>query len=159
MTKAARPIGELIEDYENGKLEAMDELLPIVYNQLRKIARGQLNGRIGNCRSPTDLVHEAFMRLDRAEGVKPVDRAHFLAIASQCMRWILTDYAKGKRREKRGGVQVRLEFKDDLMGSDNKGIDLVLLNDLLEKLAKIDERLVRIIELRFLKWNEYRGNR
>ena len=151
MSKPARPIGKLVEDYESGNLEAMDELLPMVYSHLRKIARSQLRGRIGNYTiSPTELVHEAFLRLDHAEGVKPVDRNHFLAIASQCMRWVLADYAKGKHRAKRGGVQVKLQFKDELIGGTENDIDLVLLNDLLEKLAAVDARLVRIIELRFL---------
>lgn len=131
-----------------GRPEAVDELLPLVYAELHRIAQNALRGeRPDHTLQPTALVHEAYVRL--LQGQTPVfaDRAHFLGVASRLMRQILVDYARARRTQKRGSyLQVPLESEAGITPPHG---DLLELDEALDKLAREDQRLVRLIEMRY----------
>jgi RNA polymerase sigma factor (TIGR02999 family) len=137
---------------KDGPSNPFDQFIPVVYRQLRRIAQNQIRNRTpGQTLSPTDLVHEAFLRLRENKGIEMRDRSHFFAIAAQCMRWVLTDYAKAKGRAKRGGDLPRIRFQEELhVAGEGEDYDLAALDEVLEKLAEQDPRLSRVAELRFL---------
>src|SRR5947209_1126864 len=115
MGKPAEGITQLISQYRGGDKEAFDRLVTLVYDQLRRIAHNQMKRQgPAHTRAPTALLHEAFVRLAEKDGMVVKDRAHFFAVAAQCMRWILVDYAKAKKREKRGGAPVKVSFDENI---------------------------------------------
>jgi RNA polymerase sigma-70 factor (ECF subfamily) len=105
--------------------------------------------RAGHSLQATALVNEAYLRLIDTQHVKWQDRAHFLAMSARLMRRILVDWARSKRYEKRGGGALKVTFTEVLPASDERGHDLVALDDALEALAKLDERKSRVVEMRF----------
>jgi RNA polymerase sigma-70 factor (ECF subfamily) len=140
----------LLIAWGQGDDTALDQLIPIVHNELRRIARGCMAGEgAGHSLEVSALVNEAYLRLIEARGVKWQNRAHFLAIAARQMRRILVDFARSKRYQKRGGGAVRVTLADDVAVSNEPSRDLVALDDALEALAKFDERKSRVIEMRF----------
>jgi len=157
MPKSAnnKNMDSLVGAYKDGKHEALDEIIPLVYRQLRQMAQKQLS-RAGakQTLNPTELVHEVFLHMNGSEGLPVSDRAHFFAVAAQCMRWILIDYAKARGREKRGGGAWRISFDENVHagspGEASDEIDLSALNDALERLAQQDPRVAKVAELRFL---------
>lgn len=140
----------LVETSEDAPAKAADQLMPLVYDELRDLARNYLRSeRRGHTLQPTALVHEAYMRLVDQTRVDWKGRTHFYAVAASVMRRLLTDYARMRGRGKRGGGwrQVMLE---ELTGPGGQGnVDSVALNDALETLASLDETQARIVELRF----------
>ena len=150
-------VTKLLRDWGNGDASARDELAEVTYAQLRRMAARQMSGeRPGHTLSATGLVHEAFLRLDAAT-VSWDDRTHFYAVASAMMRRVLVDHAKGKKREKRGGGAIPLAIEDIDVASAPPEFDVLELDEALEKLATLDPRKVRIIELVFfggLTWDE-----
>ena len=139
-----------IEDGEPGP-EAAAELLPIVYEELRRIAAGMMGReRAGHTLQPTALVHEAYTRLVDQKRVKWQGRTHFIAIAGQAMRRILIDHARGVNRGKRGGAMQRITLHDAIgpSGNDLSIEQLLELNTALNRLAQVDEREARVVELR-----------
>lgn len=121
--------------------------LPAVYAELRALAASYFRGRGGHTLQPTALVHEAYLRLRKHEGAI-VDRAHFFAVAATAMRQILTDHARRHRAQKRGGAdQERVTLSN--VAAFESPIDLVELDQLLSRLAALDERQARLVELRF----------
>ena len=150
--KETTDITSLLHRYQMGDPNALDALLPIVYEQLKKIASYQLKGQSkGNTLCATALVHEAFIKLRDAGEVAATDRTHFFAIAAKTMRWLLTDYARMKTRKKRGGNAVahRVVFDDNLHRQED-GFDPSDLEEALTKLERQDPRLCRVVELRQL---------
>jgi RNA polymerase sigma factor (TIGR02999 family) len=148
-----RDITRLLIEWRHGHEAARDALLPLVYDELRRIASRQMaRERDGHTLQPTALVHEAWMRLANAE-LDLKDRAHFLAIAARVMRQILVQYARGVNAEKRGAGVPRLELKEDLDVADVSArpldCDLLALDDALVKLAAHDERKNHIVELKY----------
>src|SRR3989449_3437198 len=140
----------LLHELSQGRHEALDRLIPIVYDELRRIAHGQLrHEHAGHTLSTTALVHEAYLKLVNIHQVEWRDRAHFFAMAARLMRRILIDYARGKRREKRGGdaVQVQLTGCITLPGPVAAD-DLVALDEALGRLQAQDERQCRVVECR-----------
>lgn len=134
-----------------GDSEALDRVLPVVYDELRALARAHLRREnAGHTLETTALVHEAYMRLSRREMMKPEDRRHFFAIAAQAMRHVLIDHARGRKRLKRGaGVQpISLEHAG-LVFNDDTATDFLALDDALERLAVANARAARVVELRF----------
>ena len=129
----------------------MDDLLPLVYGELKRIAARQLRGeRTDHTLSTTALVHEAWLELSRLDRIKWQNRSHYLAIASQAMRRVLIDHAVAKRAQKRGGGQAVETLEDDaLVLVEGRAEELLDLNQALERLGAIDERQVRIVECRF----------
>lgn len=144
----AAPITDLLRRWRNGDEAASAQLMPMVYAQLRVIARRQLaNERGGHTLMPTDLVHEAYLKL--SDGVPPDshDRVHFFAIAARAMRQVLVDHERHRRADKRdGGERVTLSSLDP--PDPRQAIDLLALDQALHELEKVDERKARVIELR-----------
>ena len=143
-------ISGFLRELSQGRPQALDRLMPVVYDELRRIAHGQLRGeRSGHTLSTTALVHEAYLKLVNIHQVEWRDRAHFYAMAARLMRRILIDYARGKRREKRGGdaVQVQLTDAFDVPGPAAAD-DLVALDEALARLEAQNERQCRVVECR-----------
>jgi RNA polymerase sigma factor (TIGR02999 family) len=139
---------ELLRRGRQGDQAATDLLMPLVYQELRRLAASYLRGQSQNTLQPTSLVHEAYLRMvDRSADWQ--DRSHFFNLAATIMRQILVDHARSKIAAKRGGGRVRVDFRDTLNYSDDKAADLVALDDALLGLAAFDERKARIIELRY----------
>jgi RNA polymerase sigma factor (TIGR02999 family) len=148
-------ITSLLHRWERGNGEAFDELLPLLYEELRRLA-GRGRGRTDATLSPTALVHEAYLRF-QAQGGSFEDRSHFFAAAALAMRRLLVDHARARARLKRGGGDLRVELEEDLAGDpaaepaegDPRGIDVLALDQALERLGTLDERKLRIVQLRY----------
>ena len=147
------PSGEatlLLARLSEGDSEAANDLLPLVYDQLRAMAGGQFRGeRSNHTLQPTALVHEAYIKLIQVEGSWK-NRAHFCAIAASAMRKILINHARAKRASKRAGNRVDVTVDALATPAGQTALDLVDLDDALTKLASLNERYARIVELRFL---------
>jgi RNA polymerase sigma-70 factor, ECF subfamily len=142
-------ISQLLVEYGDGKREALDRLMPILYAELRKIAVGYLKReRDGHTLQPTALVNEAFVRLVD-QRVRWRNRAHFLGVAAQLMRRILVDYARGRAAEKRGAGFALVALDEAVLAPYEQGVDLVSLDDALQALSTFDPLQGRIVELRF----------
>jgi RNA polymerase sigma factor (TIGR02999 family) len=144
-------IDRLLADWGQGNEEAREALIPVVYNELRRQARRHLRGeRPDHTLESAALVNEAYLRLVR-EGAPPwQNRAHFFGVAAQLMRHILVDHARKRITAKRGAGAPMLALDPEMIPAAQKqGVDLVALDDALEKLAAIDPRQTRLIELRF----------
>jgi RNA polymerase sigma factor (TIGR02999 family) len=144
-----KQITELLDQWKAGDQAALNVLLPLVYDELRRLAHQQLRKeRSDHTIQSTALVHEAYLRLKKRGNVQFENRSHFLAICSQLMRQILVEYARGRRAAKReGGYKVTLD--EALVPANARNVDLVLLDDALNELAKLDLQQSRIVELRY----------
>jgi RNA polymerase sigma factor (TIGR02999 family) len=133
-----------------GDRAALDQLLPVVYQELRRMAGNYLRQENpGHTLQPTALVHEAWLRLIDQARVDWRNRAQFFGVAAQMMRRILVDHAKAKHREKRGGDAVKLSLDDVINLSRERAADLIALDDALNELTRVDERKSRVVELRY----------
>ena len=141
-------ITEILVTLGDGDQEALKSLIPLVYDELRRLARYHLNReRPDHTLQSTALVNEAYLRLT-GKNLRIENRAHFFAIASQLMRQILVDHARRRRADKRGsGFTMTLD--ESMAPSQSRGVDIVALDDALNGLARLDERQSRIVELRF----------
>lgn len=138
-----------LESWRRGEDGAEEHLLPLVYQELRRLARRAMRGeRRDHTLQPTALVHEAFLRLLDSR-VDYLDRTHFFAVACRSMRRILLDHAKAGRREKRGGAAVRVELQERDAAIPGPDVDALALATALEALERRDEIQCRILELRF----------
>jgi RNA polymerase sigma factor (TIGR02999 family) len=144
-------ISGLLVAWSKGDEAALNHLMPLVYEDLRRIARRQLSrkspGRI--LQSSGTLAHEAYLKLVQARGICCENRAHFFALCSQMIRRILVDYARKRRYAKRGGGQVEVSLDEALLGTKARGVDVEALDEALTSLAKVDARKGRVVELRF----------
>jgi RNA polymerase sigma factor (TIGR02999 family) len=146
----ARDITQLLVDWSQGDRTALDQLMPLVYEELRRLAHQHLRReRPGHTLSTTALVHETYLRLIDQRQVDWQNRAQFFALAAQLMRRILVNYARDHRTQKRGGSEQKLSLDEDLPLSATRGVDLVALDDALTSLAARDAQKSRIVELRF----------
>jgi RNA polymerase sigma factor (TIGR02999 family) len=140
----------LLVAWRQGDEAALEGLIPRVERELHRIARRCMAGeRAGHSLQATALVNEAYLRLIDARHVNWQDRAHFLAMSARLMRRILVDWARSKLYQKRGGGAVKVTFDDWLPAADERGQDLVALDDALQALSKFDERKSKVVELRF----------
>src|SRR5439155_4257755 len=140
----------LLRQSRAGDRAAIDRVMPLVYNELRRLAASYLAYQApGHTLQPTALVHEAYVRLAERSQPDWRDRAHFFSVAATIMRQILVDHARAKSAAKRGGVRAQVEFKESLDYSDEKASDLVALDDALKALSAFDERKARTLELRY----------
>ena len=143
-------VTRLLLDWGLGSEQALERLIPLVYTELRRIARRHMAGeRAGHSLQTTDLVNEAYLRLVDVQRVSWQNRAHFFAMAARLMRRVLVDHARAKGYQKRGGGAIRVTFDEGLAVAIAPGGDLVALDDALEALARTDERKSRVVELRF----------
>jgi RNA polymerase sigma factor (TIGR02999 family) len=151
MTHAApHQITQLLEAWSDGDKSAYDKLIPLVYDELHRLAHRYMSGeRAGHTLQTTALVGEAYLRLVGQRGVRWQNRRHFLAIAAQLMRRILVDHARTNARAKRGGGAQMFELDETAITSPARSADLVALDEALTKLAEIDSRKAQVIELRF----------
>ncbi len=149
--REASKITQMLREWSNGKQEALDNLLPLVYDELhRQAARFLRKERPGHTLQTTALIHEAYLKLIDRRDVQWESRTHFFAVAAQAMRRILVDYAKAKHREKRGGDNIKLSLeKAMLVAEKEKGVDLIALDEALDKLAGLDKQQARVVELRY----------
>ena len=140
----------LLIDWSKGDQHALEELMPLVYGELRRLAAAHLRReRSSNTLQSTALVHEAFLRMVNQRNVLWRNRAHFYGIAAQMIRRILVDHARAQHAAKRGAGAVRLELDDGMAVSEQRELDLLGLDAALLQLAAMDERQGRIVELRF----------
>jgi RNA polymerase sigma factor (TIGR02999 family) len=145
-----RNITHLLKEWGEGDQQALDELTPLVYEELRQQAARYLRKeRPNHSLQATALINEAFLRLIDVKDVQWQNRAHFFAIAANLMRRILVDHARRRDAEKRGGSQVCLTLDEGLAWASEPDVDLLAIDEALDRLAVIDEQQARIVELRF----------
>jgi RNA polymerase sigma factor (TIGR02999 family) len=149
-TDSSTRINKLLADWGQGKEEAREALIPVVYNELRRQARRHLRGeRPDHTLESAALVNEAYLRLVHQGVPQWQNRAHFFGVAAQLMRHILVDHARNRLAAKRGAGAPRLSLDPELAPAEQSGIDLVALDDVLSKLSALDSQQGRLIELRF----------
>jgi RNA polymerase sigma factor (TIGR02999 family) len=143
-------VTQLLIDWSRGDQAALDSLMPLVYEELRRLAhRYMRRERVGHTLQTTALINEAYLRLIEQQHVQWQSRAHFFAIAAELMRRILVDYARTRTRAKRGGGALRVSLNEGAVSSQERGAELIALDDALQRLAVIDPRKSRVVELRF----------
>lgn len=150
--ESAGEITQLLQGWRGGDRKALDELLPIVYKELRRLAHFQLRQeRPDHTLQSAALVHEAYVRLIGLNPPRWESRSHFFAIAAQQMRQILVDYGRRHRAGKRGGGETTISLEDTaaLSPQKNRDIDIVALDDALKALAQVDPRKAQVVEMRF----------
>ena len=143
-------VTRLLARWKDGDEAALQKLVPIVHEELRRLAQRQMAGeRPGHTLQPTALVNEAYLRLVNLKQMQWQDRAHFFAMGARLMRRILVDFARSRGYQKRGGGVKRVSFTEAFAVAEGPATDVVALNDALEALADVDERKSRVVELRF----------
>jgi RNA polymerase sigma factor (TIGR02999 family) len=150
MDNPAPDVTQLLVRWGSGDREALDELTPLVYNELRRLARSYLRReRPDHTLEGTALVHEAYFRLVDQQNVQFRSRTHFYALAAELIRRILVDHARSKIAAKRGGTAVKISIDDALPPANEKDMDMVALDDAMKALAENDVQQSRIVELRY----------
>ena len=144
-------VTQMLNEWSEGKQDVLNELMPLVYEELRRQASRHLRKeRAGHTLQTTALIHEAYLKLVDQRNVRWQNRSHFFAIASQAMRRILVDHARERNREKRGGAAENLPLEEAMFAvSKEKPVDLVALDEALTRLAELDRRQARIVELKY----------
>jgi len=143
------PITQRLLDWRQGREEALNELMPMIYDSLHRIAQKHMRlENPGHTLQPTAIVNEAYLKLIDAE-IGWQNRAHFFAIAAKMMRRILVDHAKAKHREKRGGSAMIISLDESVLKQTEPDIDLVTLDLAIKKLSRIDDRKGRVVELHY----------
>lgn len=149
-TPSPGEVTRLLLAWSKGEQTALEKLVPLVYQELHRLAKRYMNReRPGHTLQTTALVHEAYFRLIDSKSVKWQNRAHFFAVSAQLMRRILVDFARSRHNLKRGGGTRQLSLNNALTISDEQGMDLVALDDALLALAALDPRQSQVVELKF----------
>lgn len=145
------PITQVLKDLRNGGEDSVNQLLPLVYDELRRLANSYLSReRANHTLQPTALVHEAYLKLLGHSEIDWQDRAHFFGICARLMRQILIDHARGKNRQKRGSeFATQIVFGDGISFPAASPIDVIAVDEALARLEVLDERQARIVELKF----------
>jgi len=147
---SSQELTHLLLAWSQGEREALNRLIPVIYEELRRIAHSYIRGeRRGNTLQTTALVNEAYLRLIDCSRVNWQNRAHFLAVSAQLMRRILIDYARSRGYQKHGGAMERISLKESQIVSAGSDPDLVELDEALQALAAVDARKSQVVELRF----------
>lgn len=145
-----REVTRLLADWQNGDRSALDRLMPVVYEELRRIAARHFHSeRPGHTLQPTALVHEAYLRLTGETRIHWRGRAHFFGVAATLIRNILVDHARSQKAAKRGGSASRLPFEEAFAVPTDNAPTILAVDDALQALAKIDPQQSRIVELRY----------
>jgi RNA polymerase sigma factor (TIGR02999 family) len=143
-------VTSLLEAWGRGEDEALQQLIPVVYEELRKIARRQMAGeRASHTLQTTALIHEVYVRLVDVPSTSVRNRAHFLALCARLMRNVLVDFARARRYDKRGGGALHVELDEALHVSPDRPLDLIGIDDALKQLAVFDPRKSQVVEMRF----------
>jgi RNA polymerase sigma factor (TIGR02999 family) len=150
MPTPPQTVTELLRAWSQGDSAALDRLVPLVYEELRRQARRFLRReRTGHTLQTNGLVHEAYLRLIDQHETDWKNRAHFFGVAAQMMRRVLIDHARSKQAAKRGGGEVQVTLDDAEVAADERGIDLLELDEALTRLAALDAPQARLVELRY----------
>jgi RNA polymerase sigma factor (TIGR02999 family) len=143
-------VSQLLVAWTNGEQDALEQLIPLVYNELHRLAHRHMGReRCGHSLQSTALVHEAYQRLINLKNVSWQNRAHFFAVSAQLMRRILVDYARSRLYSKRGGEWRQVPLNEAVAVFRDRRTDVVALDDALRTLAGIDPRKGRVVEMRF----------
>ena len=143
-------VTRLLLDWRSGDESALEQIIPLVYDELHRLAHSYIRREHGqNILDTTALVNEAYLRLVDVQELGWKDRSHFLAISARLMRQILVDYARNRTAKKRGGNAFQVTLNEAMAGVESQNIDLIALDEALTALAEFDERKARVIELRF----------
>src|SRR5262249_10770959 len=142
-------VTQLLLEWNKGDRAALDRLMPVVYDELRRLAQKHLWAETGHTLQATALVNEAYLRLVDQRRVNWQNRAHFFGAAAQIIRRLLAVHASPRNRQKRGAGALTITLTDDVNTSQGKELDVVALDDALRELAKLDPRQEKIVELRF----------
>lgn len=146
----AHEVTRLLQAWSEGDEGALQELMPLVYKELHRLARRYMAGeRSGHTLQTSALVNEAYLRLVDVQKVNWQNRAHFFGVSAQLMRRILVDFARSRRSLKRGGDAPTVSLEEGMIVTSTRGADLVALDDALKTLAAMDPRRSRVVELRF----------
>lgn len=149
MAASAHQVTELLASWSRGDVKAREELIPLVYAELRRLANSYLRReRSDHTLQPTALVHEAYLRLIAQRDIQWKDKGHFFAITAQLMRRILVDHARGHLAEKRGSGVTKVPLDDALVMTRERPGKLLVLDESLSRLARVDPRQAQIVELR-----------
>ena len=148
--ESPQDISALLAAWSNGDENAVKDLVPMIYADLRRIARQQLGRRAADHTfQSAALANEAYLKLIRIRGLRCEDRVHFFALCAQIIRHILVDYARQHHYAKRGGDAVRVPLDEAMLGTRARGVELLALDDALVTLSEIDPRKGRVVELRY----------
>lgn len=143
-------VTQLLRRAESGDAAAVEKLFPLLHEELRRLALREMRGqRLNHTLQATALIHEAYLKLAHASDARSRDRQQFLSLAASAMRSILVDHARAKQRDKRRPDGERIPLEAWVASYEERGHDLIALDDCLQKLAGMDEQLVRLVELRF----------
>lgn len=143
-------ISLLLTDWSKGDDYALEQLMPLVYQELRLMARRHMRGQpSGHTFQTTDLIHETYLKIAGGEVRHWQSRNHFFGVAAKAMRHILVDYARSKNNQKRGGWQERVTLQENMRVTNQSSEEIVALDDALNRLAALDERKVRVVEMKF----------
>ena len=150
MKTSSHEVTQLLMDWGNGNQTAAEKLMPLVYEELHRLAHQYMNKEHpGHTLQTSALVNEAYLRLIDQKQVHWQNRAHFFGIAAQLMRRILVDYARSRRYQKRGGDARQVDLDEAMIVSQERAADVIALDDALKSLAEFDARKSQIVELRF----------
>ncbi|TYP95303.1 RNA polymerase, sigma subunit, ECF family [Fodinibius salinus] len=144
-------VTKLLVRLKEGEQEVYDQLYPLIYEELRDIAYAHMSRQSADhTLSKTELVHETYLKLINQSQIDFTDKSHFLAIASRCMRQILVDYARKKHAKKRGGKKQDITYIDEIFEKqDKKAQELINIDNALDQLEELNERLSKVVEMRF----------
>lgn len=143
-------ITQLLDEWKQGSEKMLDRLIPLIYEEMRVIARRHMRGQpAGHTFQTTDLIQEAYIKISGQDEAKWRNRTHFFSVAAQAMRHILIDHARSKKSLKRGGERNRITFDENAHFSEKNLSNMLDLDDALNRLAELDERKSRVVELKF----------
>jgi RNA polymerase sigma factor (TIGR02999 family) len=146
---ASHRISLLLDEWGKGDERALGELMPLVYDELRRMARNHIRRQAGHTFQTTELLHETYLKLAKNDQQNFQNRAHFFGVATTAMRHILVDYARSKQSLKRGGWQEKISFPDNVADTNTESAQVVALDDALKLLAELDKRKSRVVELKY----------
>ncbi|CAN5871372.1 sigma-70 family RNA polymerase sigma factor [soil metagenome] len=150
LDNSSHQITLLLTNWSKGDEFALEQLMPLVYDELRQMAARYMSRQpSGHTFQTTELIHEAYLKLADGKEQNWQNRAHFFGVAAKAMRHILVDYARSKHSQKRGGWQERVTFTEGDLVSDGRSEEIVALDDALNQLAVLDERKSRVVEMKF----------
>jgi len=147
---ASLSVTELLLAWNNGESAALDELLPLVYAELRRLARRQMrNERAEHTLQTSDLVNEAYLRLIDSSRVRWQNRAHFFAVAAQMMRRVLVDHARSRNAEMHGGGSIHIELSEGIIIANERLTEVLMIDESLDRLAVLHPQVCRVVEMKF----------
>ncbi len=150
MERSTQEVTRLLIAWSNGQAEALENLMPVVYDELRRLARHYMNRESSeHMLQTTALIHEAYLKLIDQQRVQWQNRAHFFAVAAKLMRRILVDLARARQAERRGGMIRMVSLDDASLAASSPAGEVVAVDEALTALAELDERRSRVVELRF----------